>query len=203
MKRMNYLDFTYPNPLDNIALDEALLQLCEMQETQDEILRFWESNTYFAVLGRSRKIHADLKLDACRKSQVPIYRRSRGGGTVLQGPGCLNYALILRQDRCEQLAGITSAYRYVLANHAAQLSRFLHQPVTVAGVSDLVVDKKKISGNAQYRKKRFLLIHGTFLCSFDLGKIASFLPIPAEQPNYRGNRMHGDFLRNLDMPCEP
>ena len=47
---MEYLDLSLPTPAGNLACDEALLDLCETQETL-EILRFWESPQHFVVLG--------------------------------------------------------------------------------------------------------------------------------------------------------
>ncbi len=58
----------------------------------------------------------------------------------------------------------------------------------------------KFSGNAQRRKKKFVLFHGTFLLDFDIAGIGEFLTIPHRQPDYRANRTHQDFLVNLGVP---
>ena len=63
------------------------------------------------------------------------------------------------------------------------------------------VTPKKFSGNAQRRKKKFLLFHGTFLLRFDFSLIEKVLPLPSLQPDYRQNRPHSDFLTNLDLPA--
>ena len=95
---MKYLDRTLGTPQENLACDEALLEVCE-EGSADEILRFWEPRQHFVVLGYSNKVRAEANLDTCRALDVPILRRCSGGGTVLQGPGSLNYALILRIRR--------------------------------------------------------------------------------------------------------
>jgi len=58
----------------------------------------------------------------------------------------------------------------------------------------------KFSGNAQRRRKRFLLFHGTFLLHFDIALIEKILPMPSQQPTYRHGRAHADFLANLSVP---
>ena len=49
------------------------------------------------------------------------------------------------------------------------------QPVSVKGQSDLTLGERKFSGNAQYRKREYVLVHGTFLLHFDLLTIERYL----------------------------
>jgi lipoate-protein ligase A len=74
-------------------------------------------------------------------------------------------------------------------------------PVTVEGFTDLAVNGLKFSGNAQRRKRRLLLFHGTFLLDFDLSLVEKLLRPPSRQPPYRENRPHADFLTRLDCPA--
>src|ERR1041384_1929474 len=92
---MKLLDLTLPTPEENLACDEALLDLCET-DGDDGILRFWEARQHFIVLGYSNKAGTEANLPRARQYSVPVLRRCTGGGAVLQGPGCLNYSLILR-----------------------------------------------------------------------------------------------------------
>src|SRR5207253_713573 len=69
------------------------------------------------------------------------------------------------------------------------------------GISDLAAGERKFSGNAQQRKRRFLLHHGTLLYAFDLSRIGRYLRPPPRAPEYRGGRDHIDFLCNL--PAAP
>src|SRR5262245_44929423 len=91
---MKYFDFTCPSPVENLACDEALLDLCE-RGGEGEILRFWEPQTPLVVLGYANQAAREVNLEACRAAGTPVLRRCSGGGTVLQGPGCVNYSLVL------------------------------------------------------------------------------------------------------------
>ena len=82
------------SPQENIHLDEELLLKTELSK-EGETLRFWESKEYFVVIGRSGKAEEECHLDRCSRDGIKIVQRLSGGGTVLQGPGCLNYSLIL------------------------------------------------------------------------------------------------------------
>ena len=195
---MEYLDLSCPAPHHNLACDEALLELAEDGDS-GETLRFWESKTYFAVLGYSNKINSEVTRKSCASDNLPILRRPSGGGTVLQGPGCLNYALILNISSRPDLKTVKSATDSILEIHRKALQDFLGQNVQVAGESDLVVGNLKFSGNAQRRKKDFLLFHGTFLLDMDFGKIERYLALPSKQPAYRQGRRHEDFLTNISV----
>ena len=166
------------------------------------MLRFWEGKKYFVVLGYSNKIRAEVAITSCKALGVPILRRSSGGGTVLQGPGCLNFSLILNTQNGRPLKNLVETNCYVMAHHQKALQPLINSPISVEGFTDLTLNRLKFSGNAQRRKKRFLLFHGSFLLKFDLEKIEQYLPIPKKQPNYRKNRTHKDFLTNLNLPAE-
>ena len=195
---MKYLDLTLAHPASNLACDEALVELFETRRLNHGLLRTWESKKHFVVLGHSNKIDSEVDLAACKSAGVSIFRRLSGGGTVLQGPGCLNYTLILRYG-VDAPAGIEDLFRFVLEHHKRCIEQMIEDPVDIAGISDLVIDGRKFSGNAQYRKRVFVLLHGTFLLNFDLGLVARCLRLPPKQPVYRQNRPHLCFMRNLHL----
>ena|SRR3989338_453420 len=197
---MKYLDITFPTPQHNLACDEALVHWCEGSSSGDEILRFWQPPDYFVVLGHSSKMDSDIDLPSCQANHIPIFRRCSGGGTVLQGPGCLDYSLILRIDHRGPLQGISQTNSFVLESLKRALEPLIGPGVEIQGQSDLAFGTRKFSGNAQYRKRRFLLFHGTFLLDFDIPLMDRLLAIPSKQPPYRQNRSHGDFVTNLHLP---
>ncbi len=194
---MKYLDLTLPTPEENLALDEALLERCE-SDPGEETLRFWEPQNYFVVLGYSNRLKKEVKLDSCRKDGIPVLKRITGGGAVLQGPGCLNYSLILRTDRDPAFRSIASTNLEILNRHREALLPVVG-PVRIRGSTDLTLDSRKFSGNSQRRKRKALLYHGTFLLHFDLPLMERYLPLPSREPDYRAHRSHSDFLVNLGI----
>jgi len=185
----------------------VLLDGCESAGGEG-LLRFWEPQEYFVVVGYGNAVAAEVNVEACRELGVPILRRCSGGGTVLQGPGCLNYALVLEIGDSGPLRTIAAANRFIMERNRGVLDAVLQRRsgterpqagITVQGHTDLAIGGRKFSGNAQRRRKTFLLFHGTFLLRFDLERVACLLPMPTRQPAYRKNRLHGDFLTNLGM----
>ena len=197
---MKCLDLTLATPEQNLAADEALLEGCETGRT-GEVLRFWEPRDYFVVLGYANKIATEVQTTSCETRGVPIRRRCSGGGTVLQGPGCLNYSLVLSIDPAGPTAGISGTNAFVMQRQRQALQSLLSSPVHVEGVTDLALGSLKFSGNAQKRRRNSLLFHGTFLLSFNLPLIEQLLAPPAREPAYRHGRPHREFLTNLRLPA--
>ena len=129
---------------------------------------------------------------------------------MLQGSGCLNYALVLRITANGPLRSITSANQFIMERNRAAITGLIPGPrtpqswpeITVSGHTDLAIGGRKFSGNSQRRKKNFLLFHGTFLLDFNLALVGEFLQMPTLQPDYRASRGHEDFLTNLNLPAD-
>lgn len=196
---MLLFDIPCSAPEEHLACDEALLDACEEGDLEHEVLRFWKSCEYCVVLGYTGKVWDEVFVETCARKRISILRRTSGGGTVLQGPGCWNYSLILKSNN-SSLAGITETNRFVMERNALALSELLGEEVTRRGHTDLTLGDLKFSGNAQRRRQKHLLFHGTFLLDFDLPLLAQVLKPPPKQPDYRAGRHHLDFLTNLEVP---
>ncbi|OGW78236.1 MAG: hypothetical protein A2Z83_00745 [Omnitrophica bacterium GWA2_52_8] len=197
---MKYFNFTFDSPAHNLALDEVLLDLCERSSGNAEVLRFWEPRTYSVVLGYSKKFRDEVNVDQCEKDRLPIHRRISGGGTVLLGPGCLNYSLVLNITR-HNLRSITLTNTWVMQKLQSALASLTRTKIEIQGHTDLTCSGFKFSGNSQRRLHHSVLFHGTILHHFDIAECGKYLAHPKLQPPYRSNRNHSDFLRNL--ACTP
>jgi lipoate-protein ligase A len=199
---MKVEDLSFTDPQQNLEYDDQLLALADKQGV-GEVLRFWESSSYFVVLGRTCKDDVDVDLEACSKGGISVLRRSSGGGTVLQGPGCLNFSLVLSKSRHHDLISITKSYEFILFRVLSALNSCGVQ-AEFRPVCDLVLsaNEKKFSGNAQRRGREYILHHGTILYGFDLPLISRYLKMPPRMPEYRRSRSHAEFITNvtLDIP---
>ncbi len=190
-------DISFDDPLKNIAFDDILLSMAEKGES-GEILRFWETKSPFIVLGKICKEEEELIAPAVIKDKIPVLRRSSGGGTVFQAKGCLNYALVLSKKTRPEIKSIKGSYFYILDKLKIGFKK-KGIKVAVMPISDLASSEnnKKFSGNAQRRGKSFILHHGTFLYDFDIKLVSKYLNFPKKRPEYRGDRLHDDFLCNV------
>ncbi len=198
---VRFFDDSLPTPEENLALDEALLIEVTAAAKRGEplaYLRFWESRQYFVVLGVSCRLHDDVDTEACETAGVPVLRRASGGGTVVQGPGCLNFTLVLPFESFPILRDVQNSYREIVERCGDALASETAD-IAMRGSCDLARGDRKFSGNAQKRSSHAVLHHGSILYDFDLDRISELLREPKKQPDYRETRRHLDFVMNLPM----
>lgn len=199
---MRVLQLSLACPAADLALDEALLERASELAASDaeagEVLRLWEFDRTVVILGRGSKAAAEVNLDYCTAAGIPVLRRCSGGATVVGGPGCLMYSLVLSMVRRPELRKLDTAHRYVMQNLQAATARCIGQ-VTRRGTCDLAFgpEQRKFSGNSLRLSRDHLLYHGTILYDADLPRIAKCLRTAPRQPEYRRQRDHHQFLTNL------
>lgn len=195
-----WLDLTLPTVAENLALDEALLAEAHDTPTGIPIVRTWMASTPTVVLGSSSHVSHEVDAMACRDRGIELMRRPSGGLTVLLGPGCLMWSVILPWPGPSP--AIDAVHAAVLEPLCAAL-RAAGRPVVRRGASDLAVEDsgglRKVSGNALRVRRNAVLYHGTLLDDFDLGLISTVLRHPPREPDYRGGREHAAFLANLGL----
>lgn len=176
----------------NLRLEEEFLNRAE-RDKNDIYLMFYENLTS-VILGRTGDAEADIHR---KKRTPPVLRRCSGGGTVVHGAGNLNYSIIASIEKHPRLYPIRESYSLILN---ALCEGF--KPVAdlqMMGISDITCYQngmyRKISGNSQIRRKRWLMHHGTFLYNKkSLKNINYFLKMPERKPEYRENRDHRLFM---------
>ena len=163
-------------------------------ETGEHLL-IWEADRPAVVLPRNGSADAWANVEACAARDIPILRRDSGGGAVVLGPGCLNYALILSLDARPALADVTASYATLLR---ATVEALAIPNVTIQS-TDLALGNRKFAGHAQRRLRHTLLHHGAILYRFNLDLIDALLPEPPRRPAWRGSRRHREFLTNMPL----
>ena len=196
---MQLLELTLPGLAANLALDEAMLLQAESAKSAVETLRLWEPAEPMIVVGSSSKVAEEVHLERTEELGIPVFRRPSGGLTIVTGPGCLMYALVLSYGLRPQLRSLDEAHRFVLDRIAAALQAKT-PGVQRRGTSDLAIAGRKFSGNSVRCKREYMLYHGTLLYDFPLELISACLKQPPRQPEYRENRDHSEFVTNLPIP---
>ncbi len=125
-------------PAENLALEEAWLDLAEEGLWDAEILRLWQPSSTFVVIGRGSRIAEEVNLAETEAASVPVLRRSSGGAAIVAGPGCLMYAVLLSYQRRPHLRSLDQAHQEVMRTLITALQP-LCEHITWQGTCDLVV----------------------------------------------------------------
>ena len=182
-------------PEEQLAEDWRLFQAVEAG-TSNYLCRTWETARPVVVVGRNGSVAEQVIESACLDDGVPVVRRFSGGGTVVLGQGCLNYTVVLPIAARPEFADVAASFRILLDDVAAALGI---AGVSVSGGSDLALEGRKVSGNAQRRGRRALIHHGTLLYDFDPRVATRYLTEPARRPVYRAARSHDEFMGNIPL----
>ncbi len=187
-------------PADNLALDEALLTAAEAGQSPP-VLRLWQFARTTAVLGRGSRLNDEINLPYCRQHQIPVLRRCSGGASVVGGPGCLMYSLVMDLQEQPQMRKLDHVHPFMMDRVLTAVRQSLpaqdRDRVRFQGTCDLTYDNQKFSGNSLRITRSHLLYHGTLLLAADLDQIADCLATAPRQPEYRAARRHRDFITNL------
>ena len=188
---MEVMFWSAPTVADNLAIDDAAAR--SAWSTGLRQLRFWWGGPPAVVMGSSERPQQVVDAEACARLGVDVLKRSTGGGSVLQTAGVLNYSLVTpAPTSLDPKAGFRLGADLI----CAILATFgvVGRP---EGTSDVAVGDRKISGNAQARRWKALLVHGTLLVDFDYELAEATLKHPPREPAYRQGRFHRDFLITL------
>ncbi|TWU35107.1 lipoate--protein ligase family protein [Novipirellula artificiosorum] len=204
---MHFVPHRLAHPADQLAVDEALLlfadEATELKESQHEFLRVWEFAKPTVVVGRSSRVRDEVDVPYCDACAIPIFRRCSGGASVVGGPGCLMYSLVLDLDLRPELTHIDANHHFVMRRLLQAVNRQLEQQhdetAAFQGTCDLTFVNRKFSGNSMRMTRHHVLYHGTILYDADLDLIARCLRTAPRQPDYRLGRSHQAFITNVPL----
>jgi lipoate---protein ligase len=200
---MQFLDLTLPGLAENLALDEALLQAADQKDNSraqpsTEVLRVWQSNEVAVVVGRSSRVADEVDLQQSQQLGIPVLRRCSGGASVVIGPGCLLYSLLIDLENKPSLRMLDEVHRHVMERMLKAIQPILSS-VTTDGTCDLVFNNRKFSGNSLKVGRNWTLYHGTILLEMNLSWLDRLLKHPPREPVYRHGRSHSEFVTNIGI----
>ena len=118
------------------------------------------------IIGRNQNLEAEVDLDYCRRHSIEVYRRRSGGGCVYADMHNIMMSYITPS---EEVA--TTFARYT--SMVAAMLRSLGIEAEATGRNDIVVDGRKVSGNAFYHLPGRSIVHGTMLYDTDMRHMAN------------------------------
>ena len=164
----------------NLAIDEAIF-LERIANRIPSTIRFWR-NKRAVVIGRYQNLESEANLEVCDRESIQIVRRFSGGGAVFHDLGNLNYSLALASEDAF-LKGLDLVETFqVLTRGIIEGFREYGLILKFDPPSDLLICDKKVSGNAQSRRRGIIFHHGTLLINTDLKLLNRVLTSSIKNP---------------------
>jgi lipoate-protein ligase A len=142
---------TNNDPYFNLAAEEYFLK-----NFQEDFFILWRSRPS-VVVGKHQNALAEINHEFVKMNKIPVARRLSGGGTVFHDPGNVNFTFIRTVDK------ISDVSFKVFTGPVIEALKRLGIEAYTTGRNDLLIDGKKISGNAEHIHKNRVLHHGTLL----------------------------------------
>lgn len=191
-----FLDSGHHDAATNMAIDEALLTW----HSEDKIpptLRFYGWKNPSLTVGHFQNVEKTIDFTGIKKHGCDFVRRLTGGSAVLHDDE-LTYSIIVSEKHPKIPHSINKAY-YILSQGLLEGYHLLGVEADFAiperelrqersavcfeepAIYEMVVDGKKISGNAQTRKSGVLLQHGSIPMSFDADMLFDLFKFSSER----------------------
>ncbi len=148
------------------------------------------------IIGRNQDLEAEVNLDYCSRHGVHIVRRKSGGGCVYSDMGNIMVSYISGR-------GVVSAVfdRYLSAMTACLCS--LGLDAEKSGRNDILVDGRKVSGNAFHQLPDRSIVHGTLLYDTDFEALEEAIRPPVEKLERHGVASVRQRVENLKKFIDP
>ena len=167
-----------------LAMEEYVASAVE-----DEAFFVWRVEPT-VIYGRNQVLENEVNLEYCREHGVDIVRRKSGGGCVYSDLGNIMVSYISRRGDVSEVFD-----RYMTS--LCDALRALGVPAEKSGRNDILVEGRKISGNAFHQLPDRSIVHGTLLYSTDLEALVEAIRPPVEKLQRHGVESVRQRVMNL------
>ncbi|WP_203293628.1 lipoate--protein ligase [Luteirhabdus pelagi] len=175
------------DPHLNLALEEYIVR--NFNGGQDYLLFY--INEPSIIIGRNQNTLEEINHEYVEEKGIHVVRRVSGGGAVYHDFGNLNFSFITDHDikSLNNFKKVTAPVVKVLHDMGVQAE--------MKGRNDVVVDGRKISGNAQFSTGKRMLSHGTLLLDSELGEVANALNVKMSKIQSKGHKSVRSRVANI------
>ena len=151
------------------SLNLALEEYCLLNLPMDESYLLFYVNAPSIIIGKHQNTIEEIDTDFVEERGIRVVRRISGGGAVYHDLGNLNFSFITRFDPKH-----FNNYREFTGPVVAALNE-LGVKAELTGRNDILVDGRKVSGNAQAVRRDRMVSHGTLLFRSELEDVVHAL----------------------------
>ena len=173
-----------------LAMEEHAAQLLKDNKSIDELFFTWRVRPT-VIFGRNQLIDSEVNVKYCRENGIEYYRRKSGGGCVYADMDNLMFSYITRSD------DVTTTFaRYTHAIVA--MLKDLHLDASDTSRNDIMVEGKKVSGNAFYHLPGISIVHGTMLYDTNMENMVQAITPSAAKLDSKGVKSVQSHITTLN-----
>lgn len=162
----------------------------------DEVAFFVWQSAPTVIIGRNQVLEAEVNLEYCRSHSVTVVRRKSGGGCVYSDKGNIMISYISERG---DVASVFDRYLSALASSLCRLGLDAERSER----NDVLVEGKKVSGNAFHMLPDRSIVHGTLLYDTDFDALEEAIRPPVEKLQRHGIKSVRQRVANLKDSLDP
>lgn len=175
---MRYIINKSTNPYFNLALDEYAMKNIDVNE---DYFILWQ-NEPSIIIGRNQNAKEQINQDFVDENGIKVARRISGGGAVYHDLGNLNFTFIINTEDGVAINFKKYVEPIIKALESIGLRTY------ASGRNDILIDGRKISGNAQRYANGRLMHHGTLLFDVDMAQMVKALHVRVDKFNSKSTK---------------
>jgi lipoate-protein ligase A len=153
------------DPYFNVATDEYILK-----HLDEDCFMLWRNDNAI-IVGQYQNTLAEINYDYVKEHHIAVVRRLSGGGAVYHDLGNLNFSFT-QTGKDSNLSDFEKFTRPII-----DVIQTLGADARFEGKNDLMIDGKKIAGNAAHIHKNKILHHGCLLFASEMRNVSEALRI--------------------------
>ena len=176
------------DPQINLAIEEYVLT--NDGHDKDSFLLFY-INEPSIIIGKNQNTIEEIDTDYVDANGIKVVRRLSGGGAVYHDLGNLNFSFITKDDgdSFRNFKKFTEPVVEALAKMGVKAE--------LIGRNDILVEGRKISGNAQFATQGRMFSHGTLMFDTEIDKVVSALKVRKDKIESKGIKSIRSRVANI------
>ena len=167
-----------------------------LKEGSNDFYKIWIPDQKYLVIGQGNKADSSLYIEKVEADNIPVYKRSSGGETVILTPNTLIISAVIIDEKFKNPAIYFKYYNKLLMETFQDLGI---ENIGQKGISDVTIGNKKIVGSSIYRRKNIVFYHAVINVSESIDIIAKYIKHPKKEPDYRKGRDHKEFVTSIEL----
>ncbi|WP_339251407.1 lipoate--protein ligase [Sporosarcina sp. FSL W8-0480] len=176
------------DPRINLAIEEYVLK--NMDVDKDPFLLFY-INEPSIIIGKNQNTVEEINTEYVDANGIHVVRRLSGGGAVYHDLGNLNYSFITKDDgdSFRNFKKFTEPVVKALAEMGVKAE--------LLGRNDILVEGRKVSGNAQFATHGRMFTHGTLMFNTEIERVVSALRVRKDKIESKGIKSIRSRVANI------
>lgn len=178
-----------------LAMEEHAAHMLRNDNNLDELFFTWRVRPT-VIFGRNQLIDSEVNVRYCQEHGIEYYRRKSGGGCVYADMDNLMLSYITRSD---DVTMTFSRYTHAIV----EMLKGLGLNASDNSRNDVMVDGRKVSGNAFYHLPGVSIVHGTMLYDTCMENMLQAITPSATKLDSKGVKSVQSHITTLNQYLSP